>query len=213
MRASMQNEQRRSPPEESQVRLIARSLRILAASSLLVPISTAAQWSTSVSRDEMTGKKQVFATSPTVPPTTAMESPYNDTGAWLGFGCDGQNEWAYVGFSNEPNLSNAEPQDGGYSSFTARVKWDTLIDPMHFRQQWGAHFLHFVDADAAIMHMMSASSVLLELQWYGTGDVYFRFSLRGAAAAIAKARAACAHDVQPASIPEDSSTHHHGFEP
>ncbi len=133
---------------------IHRVLPLLAV--LAAPAS--AQWVNSISTDEMTGKRQAFARSPIIAPTRTMSFPYTSTQAWLGFGCDGDNEWTYVGFSSQPNLDS---------------------------------FLHFQDDQAAISHMTTAGTVLLELEWYSAGQVYFRFSLQAASAAIAKARAAC----------------------
>ncbi len=138
----------------------------------------------------MTGKRQAFARSPIIAPTRTMSFPYTSTQAWLGFGCDGDNEWTYVGFSSQPNLVNTETEEG-YSVFSARVKWDDQLETMRFSQKWGDSFLHFQDDQAAISHMTTAGTVLLELEWYSAGQVYFRFSLQAASAAIAKARAAC----------------------
>src|SRR3546814_1707660 len=45
--------------------------------------------------------------------------------------------------------------------------------------------------------MMGSRKMLLELEWYEAGDVYFSFSLSGAADAITKARALCqASDIE-----------------
>jgi len=119
-----------------------------------------------------------------------MPFPYEDTKAWLGFGCDGQSEWVYVGFSQQPNIVNTEPQDG-YSTFSTRVKWDNQVETMAFSQKWGDSFLNFQDDQKAMDKIAAAGTLLLELDWYGAGTVYFRFSLRGSTAAIDKARAAC----------------------
>jgi arsenate reductase-like glutaredoxin family protein len=69
------------------------------------------QWETSTSVDEMSGKHQAFARSPIVSPTKPMGFPYSDVQAWLGVGCDGSNEWAYIGFTESPNLLNTETRD------------------------------------------------------------------------------------------------------
>jgi hypothetical protein len=123
-------------------------------------------------------------------PTRPMGFPYSSTQAWLGFGCDGQNEWTYVGFSSQPNLVNSEPQDG-YSSISTRAKWDDSVETVRILQKWGDSFLHFEDDPAVIAHITTAGALMLEIDWYSEGEVYFRFSLRGASAAIAQARAAC----------------------
>src|SRR2546428_13574019 len=99
------------------------ALRLLCPLMAVLAVPASAQWRNSVSRDEMTGKQQAFAHSPMTSPTRPMSLPYTDTQAWLGFGCDGQNEWTYFGFSSQPNLLNTETEEG-YSSLSTRVKWD-----------------------------------------------------------------------------------------
>lgn len=96
-------------------------------------ISVSAEWTTHSSKDEMTGETTWYAYSPDVTPTEKMGFPYHDTKAWLGIGNDGEDEWAYIGFSNEPNISDDETQDG-YSVIRTRVKWDDEIKNMRFIQ-------------------------------------------------------------------------------
>jgi hypothetical protein len=158
---------------------------------LALPNVIAAQWTTFVQKDEMTNERMFFATSARSSPSRTLDFPYGDTKAWLGFGCKGNDEWVFVGFSNQPNLVNTETGDG-YNYFETRVKWGDQLETMRFSQKWGASFIGFSDNAAAVAKITQASSVLLELDWYSNGQVYFRFSLRGASAAIAKARASCA---------------------
>lgn len=167
-----------------------RLLRVLIPFLGTLPVAAAAQWKNSIERDEMTGKQQAFATSPLGGATHPMHFPYTATQAWVGFGCDGTDEWAYVGFSNQPNLTNTEPSNG-YSFFTTRVKWDEAVDSMRFSQKWGDAFINFEDDSAAIAKMTTTGTLMLELEWFGENSTYFRLSLRGASAAIARARASC----------------------
>ncbi|MEX2540329.1 MAG: hypothetical protein WD314_00915, partial [Trueperaceae bacterium] len=149
-----------------------------------------AQWRTSTSTDQMTGEQTAYAISTRVSPTERMAFPYGDTEGWVGFGCDGDSEWAYLGFSDEPNLINGSTQDG-YSRIINRVRWDDHVENMTFTQEWGAAFLHFASYADAIAKLESAGTMLVELRWYGAGDVYFQFSLSGSSAAIERARAEC----------------------
>jgi hypothetical protein len=161
----------------------------LVAMVLAAPVS--AQWKNSVTRDEMTRATNAYATSPTVSPTRVLSFPYASTTAWLGYGCDGETEWVFVGFTMPPNIINTQPQEGGYSTFTTRVKWDEQVDTTRMIQKFGDSFLQFDDGQRAIDHLGKASTATLELEWYSQSTVYFRFSLRGASAAIAKAQASC----------------------
>jgi hypothetical protein len=121
-----------------------------------------------------------------------MNFPYKDTEAWVGFICDGKNEWVYLGFSKTPNIVDTETGDG-YNYFSTRLKWGDEIKNARFSQKWGSSYINFRDGRDALKRLTSASadSLLLELNWYGNGTVYFRFSLEGAADAIANARASC----------------------
>jgi len=154
--------------------------------------SVAAQWTNSVSKDEMTNEQVVVAMSPHATSSRPMELPYSDTEAWVGFMCDGKNEWVYIDFSNTPNIVNSEPTEG-FSHFSTRVRWGTEVKTVQLSQKWGASAISFLDGRDALKRLTnrSADSLLLELDWYGNGVVYFQFSLVGAADAIANARASC----------------------
>lgn len=153
----------------------------------------AQSWSYFTSKDEMTGEVQAYATSPRTTATQTMDFPYRGVEGWLGFGCDGQSEWAFIGFDEQPNLTKTEPQSGNYSTFSTRVRWDDNVQTVRMRQEWGSRFLHFRSGAKAIANMRQASTVLVELNWYGAGNdqTYFRFTLNGSAKAIARARQRC----------------------
>ncbi|NLY91868.1 MAG: hypothetical protein GX081_09755 [Firmicutes bacterium] len=145
------------------------------------------QWTTSVSKDEMTEAETWYAFSPSVGPVKKMSFPYGDTKAWLGIGCDGEDEWVYVGFTVSPNLTGTTTRDG-YDLIYTRIKWDDQIEDITLTQSWGSKFLHFTDDESVISKIAKSKSVLFELNWYGEGKVYFRFPLDGSAAAINKIR-------------------------
>jgi len=139
----------------------------------------------------MTGKRQVFATSPIVSATEKMDFPYRDVTAWLGVGCDGKSEWAYIGFSKAPNLTDTDIGDG-YNRINTRIKWNETVQNVTLIQEWGAPFLHFENDRQVISKITSANSALLELKWYGQNHPYFNFSLDGAVAAVTEMRKQCA---------------------
>ena len=157
---------------------------------LLLASPSSAKWTTSDSKDEMTGKRSCYAHSASTTPNEQMGFPYHDVTAWLGFGCSGTSEWAYIGFSTNPNLTGTTIGDG-YNTLATRIKWDDHVETVHLTQTWGASFIHFQNDSSAIAKMRGASTVLLELPWYGEGKVYFRFSLDGSSSAISAARACC----------------------
>src|SRR5512138_2374109 len=79
--------------------------------------ATAQQWDHRISRDEMTGVIEGYASSPSREPRRSLGFPYQEVRAWLGVGCDADSEWAYVGFTAAPNITDAEARSGGYSTF------------------------------------------------------------------------------------------------
>lgn len=168
--------------------LVTTSLLLLLASS--PPEIQEQQWRHGTSKDEMTGEVQAYAMSPRVASNRQMAFPYAGVQGWLGIGFSGNSEWAYIGFTEAPNLVNTSPQSGGYSTFTARVRWDNDLQTMEMKQEWGSKFLRFNSSRIAIEKMATANTVLIELKWYGADSVYFQFSLNGSSRAIARARAA-----------------------
>lgn len=147
-------------------------------------------WSHSTSKDKMTGKRSAYASSSTVGPTKKMGFPYGDTKAWLGVGCNGNNEWTYIGFNKPPNLSDTETKDG-YNLIRTRIKWDKQVEDVTLNQDWGASFIHFRDNESVITKIVNSKSVLLELKWYGEQTTYFKFPLSGSSASLKNIRSLC----------------------
>ena len=153
--------------------------------------SVDAEWQVSTSKDEMTDEVSSHATSPRTRSTRRMAYPYSEVEAWLTYACKGDTEWVYIGFTEAPNLVDTSIQQG-FSRFTSRVRWDDEINREHFRQNWGERFLHFTwRVDDVINRIRTSNSSLVELNWYGSGQVHFRFSLSGSSAAIDQARSQC----------------------
>jgi len=167
-----------------------KSLLLGGALVLLATPAYAGSWSTSISKDEMTGKQSAYASSPVTTSTKPMGFPYKGTTAWLGVGCNKKSEWAYVGFSQSPNLNDTETEDG-YNLIKTRIKWDDKVEEATLSQDWGAKFIHFWKAKPIISNIGSSNAVLFELNWHGEGKIYFKFSLKGSSAALKKIRAAC----------------------
>jgi len=138
----------------------------------------------------MTEETSYFAISPYVSPTKLMSSPYDDVVSWIGVGCSGSYEWVFIGFTTSPNLVNTEIEDG-YDRVSTRLKWDDDIETETLYQEWGDNFLTFNFDDQIIDKMETHDTLLLELDWYGQGNVYFKFPLAGAAEGINTIRTHC----------------------
>lgn len=147
-------------------------------------------WQTVSSKDEMSGERSSYAISPRVESKSPMSFPYHGTQAWLGIGCDKNNEWAYIGFTKEPNLTDAK-HEAGYKIINTRFKWDERLEVLSFTQKWGSKSIQFYDQDSAISSAASAETAVLELDWHGQKPVHFEFSLKGSSSAILKIRSEC----------------------
>jgi len=148
-------------------------------------------WSTSTSKDEMTGKLSAYAHSPKAYPSKKMGFPYSDVNGWMGVGCDSENEWVYFGFNSAPNLTKDKTKDG-YNLIQTRIKWDGQVEDVVLTQDWGAKFIHFRNDVSAISKISASSKALLGLQWHGEQPTYFEYSLNGSSNAISEIRAKCA---------------------
>ncbi len=158
---------------------------------ILAPHSAISQWTTTQSEDEMSGEKRSFAFSERITSTTPMGFPYSGTTARLAVGCDNNSEWAYIIFSETPNLLNVDIEDGR-NRIRTRMRWDQEIENVTLIQRWGANSLHFINPQPVINKLITSNEVLLELDWYGENKTYFRFSLDGSSNAIKNIRNECA---------------------
>ncbi len=148
----------------------------------------AQEWDTFSEKDDMSGVMIWYAGSPKTTSNNPMSTPYyNGTKASLHVGTDGFSEWCYISFNKEPIIKNTEIKDC-YNAFTTRLEWDDDICHMDFTKEWGTSFIHFVEDKKAINKIMENNKVLLELDWYGEGKVYFEFTLNSSADAIKKIR-------------------------
>lgn len=160
---------------------------IILALVLSSTIFAAGQWSSFSSKDEMTGEVMWYARSPQVGPVSKMGFPYSDTKAQLMIGFDGESEWVYIYFTNEPNLLNTTIRDG-YNLIETRVKWDDDLRNASLIQEWGSKFIHFQDDETVISMIKKSNTLLLELNWFGEGKVHFSFPLAGSSSVINEIR-------------------------
>ena len=108
----------------------------------------------------------------------------------------------YWEFSSSPNITGDKTEDG-YNTIETRIKIDEKLTDVWLTQDWGANFLHVGDGHGSqtfnkpitreefINSLPKANKVLLELSWYGNGDVYFPYSMSGSAASLAQLNSQC----------------------
>lgn len=142
-----------------------------------------AKWDTTTDVDKMTDKKSAYATSSYISSSDPMNFPYNNIKSFIGVGCTETSSWAYIGFSDSPNLINTKTERG-YSVIESRIKFDDKVEETTLRQDWGSKFIHFIDREDIINKVKESKKLLLELNWYGNGLTYFEFNLEGANEAI-----------------------------
>lgn len=147
-------------------------------------------WTTSVSKDAATGKRTAYAFSDNTTATKQMKSPYADVEAWLGVGCIGFQEWAFVGFSDPPKLDDTT-MESGHNLIRTKIEWDDRAEDVELTQDPGSPYLHFHDDKAVISDIARSYTVILDLNWHGEGSRSFEFSLKGSSAALARIRRAC----------------------
>ena len=138
-----------------------------------------ANWTFTTSVDEMTGEIRAYAFSPRTVPTKPMRFPYKDMKSSLAFGCSEDSEWAYMNFTSRPNIRNDKVSVSGYNDIVTRIRFDDKIQKWELTQAWGASSLHFDDGQRAINQFRSSKTMLLELNWHGNENVYFRYDLSG----------------------------------
>jgi hypothetical protein len=144
-----------------------------------------AKWDISYEKDEMTGEKSAYASSSIVKPTKKMDFPYRNQLSWIGIGCKENSYWVYVGFNKQPNLSKTKTNNG-FNEIQTRIKFDEKVEQITIRQDWGSKFIHFYNDRDIISKIKDSNKMLLELNWYSNGNVYFNYNLAGSSKAINK---------------------------
>ncbi|EQC47606.1 hypothetical protein [Bacteriovorax sp. Seq25_V] len=152
-------------------------------------------WEMSTSKDDMTGEKSYYASSPKAKAISRMSFPYSDVESWMAVGCKNSKTWVYFGFSNAPNLNNTETHDG-FNTFNSRIKWDNSLETTSFYQKWGEQFLSFNNLDYdAESKIKNHSSVMLDLDWHGQNKAIFRYSLKGSTKALKNVYSKCGKKI------------------
>ena len=150
-----------------------------------------AEWGFTVSTDKMTGETIPSCYSEYTQPTYEMDSPYGDTECFLALS---KYEPSYIGigiiFTNQPNLNDTE-NDDGYNIIKTRIKFGDDVEYITMKQEWGSKVLVVVfdslkDKEEFINKLKEHDEMLLELKWYGQGNVYFPIKLDGSTKFINK---------------------------
>jgi len=147
------------------------------------------KWTTHESKNKMTGKVSVYAYSPDT--YKILSSPYGRVSSTMCVGCDGESEWIYLNFSEEPNITNADAGNYQKSHIDARIRWNDNVEDVRLIQKWGSGSIQFLYSEDIIPKLTGFEAVAIELQWYGQGNVIFEYSLEGAYEALTEIRTKC----------------------
>lgn len=160
---------------------------------LLMPVlAQASTWYTESKVDEMSGTSIHYAFSPSTSTTRTLNFPYDDLKSWVYVGCAKGYHWITFGFSHAPNLTNDKTRDG-FNLIDSRVKFDNDIKYTSFKQNWGDKFLKVeLFKEPMMKGLRNSSELLLELEWYGLGAIYFKYDLDNANVAISDVLDKCA---------------------
>lgn len=152
-------------------------------------------WNTSLQLDEMTEEKVFFASSPITHTTKPQPSPYNDLHSWVYVGCKDDTPWVHFAFSTLPEFSEFQNKLGK-KQITTRFKWDDSIKTTTFKQDNGKKYIYNVRHSGHILQWLQAhDELLLEINWYGLGNIYFRYNLENAQKTISETLISCANQT------------------
>ena len=138
-------------------------------------------WTAGTHTDEISEKfKSAFAVSDSAFPTRKLEFPYDNTQALLLVICDRKGvSGAGVTF-NDDIISYDD---------VLRAKWDNTQKTHDISMSNGS--ANFSDAESVISLMKTSSKVIIGIDLFEQGEVFFKWNLDGSSAAIKEAHRRC----------------------
>ena len=131
-------------------------------------------WNFQIDENPMDSSKSVYLFTSEVNSKPKMKFPYSNTRASLVFACSNFKNWSFFTFNESPLLNNKRIKSG-YDEITTRIKFGNNFENIDLNHEWGQTVLH-VDNDILFRSSLSGNlELLLELDWYGEGKVYFKF--------------------------------------
>lgn len=162
---------------------------LLASILLLTTASASAAWTQHDSEDKMSGTSTAYTFSENVLPEKTLKFPYAKSKSFIAIACNKTDTWAYVGFTSA-NITGGDIKSG-YRLHDIRVKFDDTITTVSTMQPSGSDHLHMFDVSGFINKVSAGTTLLVEVEWYGQGDVIFEHDLTGSTDAINQMKAKC----------------------
>lgn len=161
---------------------------------LTTPTLASTEWVVQETKDEMTGKSQVYAISSSVSPTKTLDFPYSDLKSYIGVGCESGKLWVYAGFTIKNNITH----DNGVIS--TRIKWDDDISNIKLSTEPASKAVYFPHDNLILKKLVKSNKLLIEYPWYGEGNIYFNYPLKGSNVAIKKIAELCGISIDKESL-------------
>lgn len=140
--------------------------------------SAYSNWSFQVKENPMDNTKSIYLFTDEASSNPKMNFPHNNTRVSLVFACSNMKKWSFFAFNESPILNNKSIKSG-YDEITTRIKFGNNIENIQLIHEWGQTALH-VKNDYLFRHTLSGNlELLLELDWYGEGKVYFKINTTG----------------------------------
>lgn len=175
-------------------RTTTRALMLLIA--LPVPfagIASSDTWMFEENENLMTGDTYAVAYSPVAHPLVKPNFPYHNVSSRIYFVCGRVTEQVQFRFTALNIPTSGLHKIGLLRYAVVNAKWDDELGGFQFYPNREQPELHVIEEEhePTLQRLMNHDELLIEIPFYRTGDVYFRYSLRGSSAAIASARKSC----------------------
>ena len=152
-------------------------------------------WTVESFVDEWSGKQSDYAMSPST--TSAnLDFPYRNVRSWIQLSCRGREPALALRFTTAPNLTDGRYDSNGRVSHWVNLRWANqkqgerhqtaweVGDNNGKRSLWFLGSFAFTDDKWLVMDMQDRDWVKVQLNWYGSGRVVFRYDTRGFAEAL-----------------------------
>ena len=149
-------------------------------------------WKSGVQKDEMSERETFFITTDWISPKYPMSFPYQKTESSIVIACtkNGTSVMIFFRFTTAPNLNDTKIDDG-FHKINTRIKFGEKLERIRLDQKWGSKYLSVYSEIAFIQNLWNANEILLELNWHGSNNVYFKYSIKGVLEEIEHLKGKC----------------------
>ena len=148
---------------------------------ILLTNNSNSEMSHSVSKDEFKGTTSHYIMTDSVKPNIPLSFPYENTKSTLIVGCQNNNYWAYIHFT-EVNLTDGKINDG-YTLFTLEVKAGGVFHNIFTTQDFGSNKLHFnmtgSDKKKITNLMRNNDEIWIQFNHYQDGNRFYKYNTKG----------------------------------